>query len=89
MGCAQRDLWFLAETDHSVLTAYTEAARIAIDEGALALFGMGYDLADIAEYVCLFRRRHEDTEDAARAWENLKYFLQRAERWPQFHLPAR
>lgn len=72
-----------------MLTAYTEAARIAIDDGALALFGMGYDLADIAEYVCLFRRRHEDTEDAARAWENLKYFLLRAERWPQFHLPAR
>jgi spectinomycin phosphotransferase len=85
----ERDLWFLAETDHSVLTAYTEATGIAIDDGALALFGMGYDLADIAEYVCLFRRRHEDTEDAARAWENLKYFLQRAERWPQFHLPAR
>jgi hypothetical protein len=84
----ERDLWHLAETDPSVLAAYTEATGIAIDDGALALFRMWYDLADIAEYICLFRRRHEDTEDAARSWENLEHFLQRAERWPQFHLPG-
>jgi hypothetical protein len=84
----ERDLWFLADTDHSVLPAYTEATGIAIDDGALALFRMSYDLADIAEYICLFRGRHEDTEDAARSWENLEYFLRRAERWPEFRLPA-
>jgi Phosphotransferase enzyme family len=84
----ERDLWHLAETDHSVLAAYTEATGVATDDKALALFRMGYDLADIAEYICLFRGRHEDTEDAARSWENLEYFLRRAERWPEFHLPA-
>jgi spectinomycin phosphotransferase len=84
----ERDLWFLAETDHSVLAAYTEATGITIHEAALALFRMRYDLADIAEYICLFRGRHEDTEDAARSWENLQYFLRPAERWPDFHLPA-
>jgi len=84
----ERDLWFLAETDRSVLRAYIESTRIDIDEGALALFGLGYDLADIAEYICLFRGRHEDTEDMARSWGNLEYFLRRTERWPEFHLPT-
>lgn len=83
----ERDLWHLAETDHSVLHAYTEATGITVDNRALTLFRMGYDLADIAEYICLFRGGHQDTEDAARSWENLEYFLRRAERWPQFHLP--
>jgi spectinomycin phosphotransferase len=84
----ERDLWHLAETDHSVFAAYTEASGILVDGGALALFRMGYDLADIAEYVCLFRGQHDDTEDAARSWENLEYFLRRAELWRQIHLPA-
>lgn len=85
----ERDLWFLAETDHSVLPAYTETTGIGIDNAALTLFGMGYDLADIAEDICLFRGRHDDTEDTARSWENLEYFLRRIERWPEFHQPAR
>lgn len=78
----ERDLWLLAETDDSVLAAYTEATGTAINDDALALFRMWYDLAEIAEYICLFRGRHEDTEDAARSWENLEYFLRPAERWP-------
>jgi len=84
----ERDLWHLAETDRSVLAGYTEASGLAIDDDALALFRMRYDLADIAEYSCLFRDRHEDTEDAARSWENLEYFLRRAECWPEYQLPA-
>jgi spectinomycin phosphotransferase len=84
----ERDLWDLAEADRSVLAAYTEATRTAIDSGALALFRMQYDLAEIAEYIELFRGPHDDTEDTAESWKNLDYFLRPAERWPHLPLPA-
>ncbi len=79
----ERDLWDMAESDDSVLAAYTEATGTAIDSAALALFRMWYDLAEIAGYICLFRDPHEETEDAAESWENLEFFLRPAERWRQ------
>jgi hypothetical protein len=84
----ERDLWGLAETDCSVLTAYTEATGTAIDFGDLALFRMWYDLSEIAGYIELFRGAHDDTEDTAESWKNLEYFLRPAERWPLLRLPA-
>ena len=84
----EQDLWDLAETDRSVLAAYTEATGTAIDSGALALFRMWYDLSEIAGYIELFRAAHPDTEDTAESWKNLEYFLRPAERWPQLRLPA-
>jgi hypothetical protein len=65
----ERDLWQLAETDRSVLAAYTEATGTAIDYGALALFRMWYDLSEIAGYIELFRAAHDDTEDTAESWK--------------------
>jgi spectinomycin phosphotransferase len=47
----ERDLWDLAETDRSVLAAYSEATGTAIDSGALPLFRMWYDLSEIAGYI--------------------------------------
>ncbi len=84
----ERDLWDLAAADRSVLAAYTEATGTVVDSGALALFRMWYDLAEIAEYVKLFRGAHDVTEDTAESWKNLQYFLRPAERWPQLRLPA-
>jgi hypothetical protein len=84
----ERDLWDLAEADRSVLAAYTEATGTVIDSGALALFRMWYDLAEIADYIELFRSAHDDTEDSAESWKNLEYFLRPTERWPQLRLPA-
>ena len=84
----ERDLWDLAETDPSVLAAYTEATGTVIDSGALALFRMWYDLSEIAEYIELFRGTHDDTEDSAESWKNLEHFLRPAERWPQLRLRA-
>jgi spectinomycin phosphotransferase len=84
----ERDLWQLAEKDHSALAAYTEQTGITIDDKALAVCGMSYELADIAEFTCLLRGQHEDTEDAALSWESLSHFLGRAEHWQAFRLPA-
>jgi Phosphotransferase enzyme family len=84
----ERDLWDLADDDRSVLAAYTEATGTEIDDAALALFRMWYDLSEIAGYICLFRGQHDDTEDAAESWENLEQFLRPADRWPELRLPT-
>jgi Phosphotransferase enzyme family len=84
----ERDLWELAEADRSLLAAYTSATGTVIDNGALALFRMWYDLSEIAGYIELFRGAHDDTDDSAESWKNLEYFLRPAERWPQLQLLA-
>jgi hypothetical protein len=84
----ERDLWELAETDRTVLAAYSSATGTVIDGGALALFRLWYDLSEIAGYIELFRGPHDDTEDTAESWRNLQHFLRPAERWPQVQLPA-
>ena len=82
----ERDLWELAQSDRSVLAAYTQATGTAVDLSALALFRMWYDLSEIAGYIELFRAAHDDTEDTAESWNNLEYFLRPAERWSQLGL---
>ena len=78
----ERDLWALTEADPSIPAAYTAATGVVIDDDALALYRLWYDLAEIAEYVSLFRGSHGDTADTAEAWRNLRHFLRPAERWP-------
>jgi spectinomycin phosphotransferase/16S rRNA (guanine(1405)-N(7))-methyltransferase len=78
----ERDLWDLAEHDPSVLRRYTEATGTRIDDDALTLYRLWFDLAEIASYLSLFYSDHEDTEDARESWANLKEFLRPAERWP-------
>jgi spectinomycin phosphotransferase len=84
----ERDLWDLAESDRSVPTAYAEATGTVIDQGALALFRMWYDLSEIAGYIKLFHGEHDDTDDTAESWKNLEHFLRPAERWPELRLPS-
>ena len=78
----ERDLWALAEADPSISAAYSAATGVAVDEEALSLYRLWYDLAEIAGYVGLFHREHGDTADAAEAWRNLRHFLRPAARWP-------
>ena len=78
----ERDLWGLAESDASVLDAYSAATGVAIDTDALSLHRLLYDLSEIALYIRWFRGAHDDTADAAEGWQNLRYFLRPAQRWP-------
>ncbi len=82
MAPPERDLWALAETDASIPAAYAAATGVAIDNDALTLYRMWYDLAEIAAYISLFRASHGETADTAEAWRNLRHFLRPASRWP-------
>jgi len=78
----ERDLWHLADQDRSLLPRYTAATGTQIDDQALTLYRLWWDLAEIAGYLTLFRSAHEHTADTRESWNNLKEYLRPAERWP-------
>jgi len=79
----ERDLWDLCQGHAGVLDAYAMATGTALDQEALSLYRLWYDLAEIGGYLGLFRAPHTGTADAAQSWTNLWHFLQPALRWPQ------
>jgi hypothetical protein len=78
----ERDLWDLAGHDASLLAYYAAVTGIEIDDEALSLYRLWYDLAEVSGYLSLFQARHEDTADTRESWKNLQHFLRPAERWP-------
>ncbi len=78
----ERDLWDLASDGASLLEYYAAATGTQIDEQALSLYRLWYDLAEVGGYLSLFHAPHEDTADTKEAWKNLQHFLRPAERWP-------
>jgi len=84
----ERDLWDLADQDRSLLARYTAATGTDIDEEALTLYRLWYDLAEIGGYLNLFRGPHQDTADTRESWKNLRHFLRPADRWPNLLAPT-
>jgi hypothetical protein len=58
------------------------ATGTEIDDEALSLYRLWFDLAEVGGYLSLFRSPHEDTADTRESWKNLQHFLRPAERWP-------
>jgi hypothetical protein len=79
---AERDLWALDPGDGSIHAAYTVATGRPVSSARLDWYRLWYDLFEIAGYIDLFRKPHEDTSDAAGSWKNLVHFLQPDNRWP-------
>lgn len=82
LALPERDLWDLDPGDGSVFSAYRRLSGLDIDQQALALYRLWYDLFEIAGYVVLFRGDHDDDADAAESWKNLSFFLRPDSRWP-------
>ena len=78
----ERDLWHLADQDPSLPRSYTAATGTQIDDQAMTLYRLWWDLAEMAGYLTLFRSPHEDTADTRESWNNLKEYLRPAARWP-------
>jgi spectinomycin phosphotransferase/16S rRNA (guanine(1405)-N(7))-methyltransferase len=67
----ERDLWRLAQGGGSVLRAYADATGTAPNEWLVDLYGIRWDLAEVASFAAEFRKPHEDTEDSRKALEIL------------------
>ena len=73
----ERDLWQLAQGGGSVLRAYGDATGTAPTEWLLDLYGIRWDLAEVASFAAEFQAPHEDTEDSRKALEILRSVLGR------------
>jgi spectinomycin phosphotransferase/16S rRNA (guanine(1405)-N(7))-methyltransferase len=63
----ERDLWRLAQGGGSVLRAYVEATGTAPNEWLVDLYGIRWDLTEIASFAAEFGKPHEDTADSRKA----------------------
>lgn len=78
----ERDLWFLASDDDSAVDGYAAATRTDVSPSMLDLYRFLWDLAEIAIYIALFRRRHGDTADVRKSWTGLNEYLDPGRGWP-------
>jgi hypothetical protein len=67
----ERDLWRLAQGGGSVFRAYAEATGMTPRQWLMDLYGLRWDVAEIASFAAEFRKPHEDTEDSRKALEIL------------------
>jgi hypothetical protein len=76
LGPPERDLWMVLDEAASEWPEYlSTAGTTTLDERALRLYRLGWDLSDIAEYVGLLRRPHERTADTEAACDHLAGYL--------------
>jgi hypothetical protein len=76
----ERDLWSLIDEDPEVRHHYQQAAGRELDDDALRLFGLWWDLCEVALFVDDFRRPHLATDDTRIAWHSLESHLD-PDRW--------
>ena len=68
----ERDLWRLVQGDRSMLRAYADATGSPPNEWLVDLYGIRWDLAEIASFAAEFRRPHEDNDNSRKALEILR-----------------
>jgi spectinomycin phosphotransferase len=68
----ERDLWSLDAGDGRILQAYADATGSEPSADALALYGLGWALHDIAVYTRRLRRTHEGNDDDEKSWRGLR-----------------
>ena len=78
----ERDLWMLIDEDPQIAADYTERTGVPLDDAALRLYRLWWDLCEISLFSAEFRAPHADTEDTRVAWAALSRFLDPA-RWSQ------
>lgn len=83
---AERDLWSLIAEDPSTRRLYESLSGSALDDAALTLYRLSWDLCEIALYIDDFRRPHDGTEDTAIAWTGLTTHLDPS-RWNDILAP--
>ena len=76
----ERDLWALIDEEPQIARDYTRRTGVEVDEAAIELYRLWWDLCGISLYVALFRAQHRDTEDCGVAWDGLQRYLD-PQRW--------
>lgn len=69
---AERDLWSLIDEDQTIRALYEHASGTRLDDRALTLYRLWWDLCEIALFIHDFRQPHTHT---ATAWQGLTTHL--------------
>lgn len=78
VACAprERDLWMLVNESNPDWSAYRDETGVtSLSQPALDVYGLQWDLAEIAIYIAWCRGPHERTEEMAIAWDSLQQYL--------------
>lgn len=76
----ERDLWNLIDEDPEVRDHYEQCSGQTLDDSALRMFRLWWDLCEVALFVQDFRQPHRDTSDTRTAWRSLGRHLD-PDRW--------
>lgn len=76
----ERDLWMLIDEDAQITADYIGRTGTELDDTAMRLYRLWWDLCEISLFTAEFRAPHTDTEDTRVAWAALARFLDPA-RW--------
>ena len=79
LAAPERDLWWLAREDATIVDDYQHRTRTAVDTGALKLYRLKWDLTDLASFTAQLHDPHEDNEDTHTAWDSLTNYFDRRE----------
>jgi spectinomycin phosphotransferase len=74
----ERDLWMVASETGAELALYAAATGRDVDPVALALYRLGWDLADLAEYTRVLRSEHQRNGDTEKAFLRVQDILSRS-----------
>ncbi len=74
---AERDLWWIVSDSGAEAAQYAQLTGHAVSETALALYRLGWDLDDLAEFLPWFRSPHERSADTQTAWRSVTGIVER------------
>jgi spectinomycin phosphotransferase len=77
----ERDLWMIETPTGDEIGLYADATGHRVDDVAIDLFRLAWDLADLAAYVSTFRSAHRETPDTFDAYDNLVACAGVRDRW--------
>lgn len=71
----ERDLWALIDEDPETAGYYTRMSGRSLNNDALRLYRLWWDLCEVSLYVTEFHAPHVDSADAETAWRGLEEHL--------------
>jgi spectinomycin phosphotransferase len=78
LALPERDLWLVDAGDGAELNFYSETSGRRVDEDAIALYRLRWQLDDIASFADRLRSPHSQTADAEHAWRSLTMLVSSA-----------
>jgi spectinomycin phosphotransferase len=77
----ERDLWMVVDADGVETQTYTVATGHSIDQVAMDLYRLEWDLDDLAAYLSALRSPHERNVDTENAYEGVSRCVASRDRW--------